>query len=114
MKRLLWVAPYLGLLLSGCNTTIQVASGKEFSDYQKSIKPYLQHWEKPGWTVEGRRGDSAECGAGNTDHVGFNNQARLKAARLPGETESQTETRLRQEWHACMRGKGYHWIETPK
>lgn len=106
MKRLLWIAPCLGLLLTGCNTTVLVASGKEFSDYQKSIKPHLQYWEKPGWTVEGRRGDSAACGGPPNESIQFGSNA-IKAAQRPGETERQTENRLSQEWHACMKEKGY-------
>lgn len=106
MKRLLWIAPCLGLLLTGCNTTILVASGKEFSDYQKAIKPHLQYWEKPGWTVEGRRGDSAACGGPPNESIQFGSNA-IKAAQRPGETERQTENRLSQEWHACMKEKGY-------
>lgn len=107
MKRLLWIAPCLGLLLTGCNTTVLVASGKEFSDYQKAIKPRLQYYEKPGWTSETRRQDAAECGAiGNDDRADIDDE-RIKAVQLPGETEGQMRMRLRQAWHACMVEKGY-------
>jgi hypothetical protein len=111
MKQLLWIAPYLGLLLAGCNTTILVASGKEFSDYQKSIKPHLQYYEKPGWTPESRRQDAAACGAsGDSSDRASIGSARIKAAQRPGEAERQTEMRLGQEWHACMTEKGYRDI----
>jgi hypothetical protein len=111
MKQLLWIAPYLGLLLTGCNTTILVASGKEFRDYQKAIKPLLQYYEKPGWTPEGRRQDAAECGASgdSSDRAGIG-ATRIKAAQLPGETEGQTEMRLRKDWHHCMEEKGYRGV----
>ena len=112
MKRFLWVVPYMGLLLTGCNTTILVASGKEFSDYQKSIKPYLQHWEKLGWALESRRQDAEACGASgdSSDRAGIGS-TRIKDAQRPGETDRETETRLRQEWVHCMKGKGYQWVK---
>lgn len=87
-------------------------SGQAREDYLKSIKSYLQHWEKPGWTPESRRQDSVNCGASgdSSDRAGIGS-ARIQAAQRPGETESQTETRLRQEWRACMGDKGYQWVK---
>lgn len=105
-----WGALALSIALSACGIGGQWMagiSGQAREDYLKAIKPHLQYYEKPGWTSEGRRGDSAACGAGNTDHVGFNNPVRLKATQRPGETDRQTEMRLWQEWHACMKNKGY-------
>jgi hypothetical protein len=106
MKRLLWIVPCLGLLLTGCNTTVLVASGKEFSDYQKSIKPHLQYYEKSGWTPETRWQDAAECGGPPNESIQFGSNA-IKAAQRPDETERQTANRLNQEWHACMTKKSY-------
>jgi hypothetical protein len=110
MKQLLWIAPYLGLLLTGCNTTILVASSKEFRDYQKAIKPRLQNYEKPDWTPEERRRDSEACGAIGLDDRADIAQSRIQAEQLPGETEGQTRFRLRQAWLDCMREKGYQYI----
>lgn len=97
MMRLLWAA----LFLTGCNTTILVATSVGES------KPHLQYYEKPGWTSETRRLDSAECGAiGNVVRADIAN-ARIKAAQRPEEADQQTMMRLRKEWHACMTEKGY-------
>lgn len=115
MKQLLWIAPCLGLLLAGCNTTILVASGKEFRDYQKAIKPLLQYYEKPGWTPEERRRDSEACGAIGLDDRADIAQSRIQAEQLPGEIERQTRFRLTEAWLACIREKGYRGVRaSPK
>jgi hypothetical protein len=105
MSRLKWTVTCLGLLLMGCHTTILVATSLGES------KPRLQYYEKSGWTPETRRQDAAECGASgdSSDHAGIGS-ARIKAAQLPGETDRQTEMRLREAWHACMVQKGYRDI----
>jgi hypothetical protein len=100
MSRLLWLAPCLGLLLTGCNTTILVATSVGES------KPRLQYYEKPGWTTETRLQDAAECGGPPNESIQFGSNA-IKAAQRPEETERQTEIRLRKAWHACMTEKGY-------
>jgi hypothetical protein len=100
------IALLFTLLLSGCGIGGYSMTGMVLEKDQKSIKPYLQYIEKPGWTVEGRRMDSAECGGPPNDSIQYGSNA-IKAAQRPGETERQTETRLRQEWYACMKGKGY-------
>lgn len=101
MSRLLWILLCLGLLLTGCNTTVLVATSVG------ETKPHLQYYEKPGWTSETRRQDSAECGAiGNDDRADIAT-ARIKADQRPEETERQAEMRLNQEWHTCMTEKGY-------
>ena len=116
MKRLLWIAPCLGLLLTGCNTTVLVASGKEFSDYLKSIKPYGEYWVKEGGTVEQRRQDAWACGAAphNTgaDHVTFTH-AQINAELRSGETDMDiARSRLRKVWIECMKSKGYEYRRT--
>lgn len=100
MKRLLWIAPCLGLLLTGCNTTILVATSVG------ETKPHLQYYEKLGWTSEIRRQDSAACGGPPNESIQFGSNA-IKADQRPEETDRQTEMRLNQEWHACMTEKGY-------
>jgi hypothetical protein len=101
MSRLLCLAPCLVLLLTGCNTTILVATSVGES------KPHLQYYEKLGWKSETRLQDSAECGAiGNDDRADIAT-AHIKAVQGPEETERQTEMRLNKQWHACMTEKGY-------
>ena len=97
----------LAFMQSGCGTQIGI-SGQAREDYLKSIKPHLQYYEKLGWTPESRRQDAAACGAsGDSSDRASIGSARIKAAQRPGETERQTENRLSQEWHACMKEKGY-------
>ena len=107
MKRLhlSWAVLCLSVLLTGCGTQVPL-SGKAFDEYMRSIKPYLQYWDKPGMTVEGRREDSKACGGPRSDYTGFG-PTTTKAAQRPGETERQTETRLMQDWVGCMKQKGY-------
>lgn len=87
-------------------------SGQAREDYLASIKPYLQYWEKPGMTPEGRRADSAACGAIGKDDRADIASARIKAAQRPGETERETDTRLGHDWVACMKEKGYRYVAT--
>lgn len=133
MKRchLGWAALCLGFLLTGCELVFQAGpglSGQAREDYLKSIKPYLQYWEKPGWTPEGRRGDSVDCGSRRDiaspesacwttskcppegDRVPIFGKDKIGASKKPGETELQTETRLSQDWLRCMKAKGYYWV----
>jgi hypothetical protein len=100
MKRLLCIALCLGLLLTGCNTTILVATSLGES------KHHLEYYKILGWTSETRRQDSAECGGPPNESIQFGSNA-IKAAQRSEETERQTELRLNQEWHACMTEKGY-------
>lgn len=106
----LWKTLSLSFLLAGCNMWVGLSEGRD--DYLKSIKPYLQYWEKPGWTLENRRQDAEACGASgdSSDRAGIGS-TRIKAARHPGETDRETETRLRQEWVHCMKEKGYQWAK---
>lgn len=40
------------LALAGCGTQVAL-SGRAYEEYQKSIKPYIEYWEKPGMTEQG-------------------------------------------------------------
>ena len=103
----------LASLLSGClyGQCIDGPCALERERMIKSIKPYLAYWQKEGMTEEGRRRDSLECG-GLNDSIQFMGTRVLKAAQRPGETDEETETRLRQDWVACMREKGYQWVKS--
>ncbi|WP_430009255.1 hypothetical protein [Methylophaga lonarensis] len=100
MSRLQWILLCLGLLLTGCNTTVLVATSVG------ETKHHLEYNEKPGWTSETRRLDSAECGGPPNESIQFGSNA-IKAAQRPEETDRQTMMRLRKAWHACMTEKGY-------
>ena len=106
MKWLLWIVACLGLLLTGCNTTILVASGKEFSDYQKSIKPYIAYWQKEGMTEEERLADWVACGGMKDGGFGYPLDPN---ARLSGESEQEFMTRLDHAFQRCMIRSDYHY-----
>ena len=94
----------LGLLLTGCNTTILVASGKEFSDYQKSIKPYIAYWQKEGMTEEGRLKDWVACGGNERGTFSW----KVKQ-QLPDETDDAARTRQNFAFQRCMIRSDYHY-----
>ena len=110
MKRLhlLWAVPCLIFLLTGCGIE-PALSGKARDEYVKSIKPYLQYWEKEGMTVEGRRDDWVECG-GSSDgsfspYIGL-----LNKERRPEEKDrSAAHYRLDNELQRCMLKKVYRY-----
>jgi len=111
MKRLyflLVVLLCLGFLFTGCGTQVAL-SGRAYDEYVKSIKPYIQYWEKEGLTVEKRRGDWVECG-GSSDgsfspYIGL-----LNKERRPEEKDrSAAHDRLDNELQRCMLKKGYRY-----
>jgi hypothetical protein len=107
---------FLCLLLAGCGIGgfwMTGISGQAREDYLKSIKAYGEYWVKEGMTVEQRRRDSWDCGAGSSefeaDRVDFT-PAQIKAERRPEEKDDfAARGRLRQRWVECMRSKGYEY-----
>lgn len=100
----------LTMLLSGCLL-------ESVRPVDRNPIPYGAHWVKAGITVEQSRQDSWGCGAANTayaaDHVVFTVE-QTKAARLPEDANDiWADARLRKQWAACMRSKGYTYIEQP-
>ncbi len=91
------------LILSMTACGIEPAlSGKAFDDYQKSIKPYIAYWEKPGITEESQLADWMACG-GQPD----GSFALDRKKRLPDESYDTFRTRLEFEFQRCMIGSGY-------
>ncbi len=78
--------------------------------YQRLMhpKPYLQEWEKGGITEESRRLESINCGAGDTDHVGFTKK--VPSTLHPGTTDNETDYERLFEWERCMITKGYRYM----
>jgi hypothetical protein len=72
-------------------------------------KPYLQKWEKPGWTAEARMQSSADCGGGFSDRPSPS-QKLIRETRQTGESEYNATVRLRHEWQRCMIKKGFRYI----
>jgi hypothetical protein len=105
MSRLLWIAPYLGLLLTGCDTTILVASGKEFREYQKSIKAYGEYWVKEGMTVEQWREDWVACGGMKNGSYGID----VPSGSTTQKIQEASRAKAR-ELDACMASKSYYWV----
>ena len=95
----------LGFLLTGCNTWVGLSDGRD--EYLRSIKPYLQYWDKPGMTVERKQADWVACGGmldgGYSSDVpsGSSTKIILEASRIKGE-----------KIHACMEMKGYKFSRT--
>lgn len=108
----LWALLCLGFLLTGCGIE-PALSGKARGDYLKSIKPYLQYWEKEGMTVEGRMEDSWVCGAARTvhgaNHVIFSDEQEKVERRSGENNDFAARARLSRAWVECMKAKGYHY-----
>jgi hypothetical protein len=66
-------------------------------------------------TEEGRRGDSAACGASQApavvNDVMFPSEV-LKAERMQSDTNDLAAFwRLREKWSRCMEAKGYRYVK---
>jgi hypothetical protein len=109
MKRrhLGWAALCLNFLLAGCELVFQAGtgiSGQAREDYLKSIKPYLQYWEKEGWTEEGRLADWVACGGSRSGNFAWD----TRKQRL-GESNEQSSVRQSQEHQRCLIQRGYRY-----
>lgn len=91
-------------LLTSCGTQVAL-SGRAYDDYQRSIKPYIAYWEKPGASEETRLKDWLACGGQPNGNFGVTAKNHL----LPGETESAARTRLEFEFQRCMIRSGYRY-----
>lgn len=110
--------------LTGClyGQCINGPCALEHSRIVKNIKPYGAHWIRGGMTKESRLNDIELCGRGRSESAGFPQYA-IKAETLPTDTIStklydqnllsnpEAENRLAQKWSACMRSKGYVYLE---
>jgi hypothetical protein len=96
-------------LLAGCALGELGTYGGDREAYLRSIKPYLEYWEKPGASLEMRRDDSWLCGAGRSDYVAFSAQA-VEAATLAGENSYPARARLMGAWQRCMLNHGYRYV----
>ncbi len=99
----------LPLLLAGCLL-------ESVGPVDRNIKPYGARLVKEGMTRESRREDSWACGAARTvigaKHPVFSDDE-LKAAKLPSDpNDLRAHGRLFDKWAACMRDKGYTYIDS--
>jgi len=98
------------LLLTGCFTCMSSwCLGEE--TYQRLMYPkhYIEWWDKPSMTVEGRRQDWVECG-GLSDGD-FSPSARKIEEEMTraGVDKYVADTRLRYDFQRCMISKGYRY-----
>ena len=111
MKQLLLVLA-ASICLSSCGIggyQMNGVSGKERTEYLKSIKPYGAHWVKDGMTEEQRLDDIQQCGGGRGLYVGFPD-AQIKAEkRLEESNDFPARNRLSKAWSECMQVKGYRY-----
>jgi hypothetical protein len=68
------------------------------------IKPYIELWEKPGMTEEGRFEDWLACGGDKNGS--FSADVRKK---LTNENIEQTSRRQRDEFQRCLIRRGYRY-----
>jgi len=101
--RVVWMMPWLAFLQTSCGIE-PALSGKAYDDYQKSIKPYLHYWEKPGMTQERRMQDWVACGGQGNGNFSLDTKK-----RLPGESSDAFRTRLEFEFQRCMIRSGYRY-----
>jgi hypothetical protein len=106
MKKQICLAGSIAVLLTGCINIEPALSGKAYDDYQKSIKPYLHYWEKPGMTEESRRTDWVACG-------GMVNGSYSSDAPSGAKTEAILESAAikRETIGGCMKAKGYRYVK---
>lgn len=95
----------LSFIVSGCGIGGMWMNGNPFPT---PVKPYLEYWEKPGWTAETRMQSSASCGGGLSDRPGFSEKY-IKKFQKSGESDGQAYSRLFKEWERCMIRDGYRY-----
>lgn len=108
-----WISLIVMFACTGCGSQIAI-SGKERTEYLRSIKPYGAHWVKEGMTQESRRADSWDCGAAQTvigaDRPVFPD-AVIDSERKPSDqNDFGPRARLLERWSACMTSKGYQFL----
>ena len=95
-----WFLLWLVSMLTGCELIFQAGpalSGHAYDEYQKSIKAYVEYWEKPGMTQESRLKDWRACGGGSNGSFGVVSQD-----RRPGESQDDAQNRQRFTFQRCM------------
>ncbi|MCM8566980.1 hypothetical protein [Thauera linaloolentis] len=100
----------LSLVLSGClyGQCLNGPCALERKAYLKSIRPYIEYWEKSGMTVDSRHRDSVDCRAGGVTAAGIY-RPEFDKARLSDEKEHETYNRLFRDWQRCMVAKYYRF-----
>lgn len=100
-RKLLGVSLWMCLVLTGCMQDRLVKL-----DYNP--KQYIEYWDKPAMTPEGRRQDSASCGGTDAGKPKLSRNT-IKETQRPGEKEHETYNRLFHDLEHCMIKKGYRF-----
>ena len=101
-------------LVSGCELLCQAGTGtcglsREQAERLLHPKPFIEYWDKPGMTVEGRRQNWMECG-GLSDGSFSPSERILEAEKTRlGVTMSIAHFRLESDFQRCIISKGYHY-----
>ena len=104
-----WLILCLCALLTGCLGIEPALSGQAREDYLKSIKHFIEWWDKPGMNMEVRRQDWMDCG-GASDGDFRPNESSLKLEKWPGEKDDiAAYFRLQNELQRCMINKAYSY-----
>jgi hypothetical protein len=101
----LWIS--MGLSACGIGPhQMNGVSGRERTEYLKSIKPYGAHWVKAGMTRESRLSEFMQCGGYENLREGFEIQPNQSTTDFfKGYNAHVTQV------SACMRSKGYSYLE---
>lgn len=91
------------LLCTGCGSQLAI-TGKERTEYLRSIKPYGAHWIKEGMTRESRRADFVDCGGAMDLREGYPRNPALTSQEFFAGFKVHVN-----QIAACMRGKSYQY-----
>ena len=93
----------LSLMLPGCGIGGFWMNGDPFA--YKDIKPYMEHWTKPGMTAQSRLADWLACGGDRDGGFSYD----IKTNSLPTETQAETQKRLKGNFQRCLIKHGYRY-----
>jgi hypothetical protein len=91
------------LLCAGCGSQLAI-SGKERTEYLRSIKPYGAHWVKEGMTRVGRLHDFMGCGGATDLSEGLPRNPKITSQEFFAQFKEHVN-----QLAACMRGEGYEY-----
>ena len=110
MKQLLFVMA-ASMCLTSCGIggyQMNGVSGKERTEYLKSIKPYGAHWVKEGMTSDQRLNDWVDCGGDRSGTFSPPINV-LSDGEKAGFSREETRNRLEAEADSCMVSRGYRF-----
>lgn len=89
-------------LLTGCGVGGMWMTGDPFPTKPKA---YIDYWNKPGMTEDDRLQAWLACGGQRNGNFGYS----TKKHQIAGETNSETEQRVENEFQICMLRAGYDY-----